>query len=129
MIFVVNNKYISYSRDGKLIVFVISCKPNNLIILLTFKVIVFVTTGATSGSGTTYPSRVHVFTTGFLVGFVLLNLKFHVYVLYIVVCHFVLFLLAIVMSVLLRYTDSDYPFGIFKLFLHVIIHINSISAT
>ena len=30
---------------------------------------------------------------------------------------FVLFLLAIVLSVLLRYTDSDCPFGIFKLFL------------
>ena len=30
---------------------------------------------------------------------------------------FVLFLLAIVLSVLLRLTDSDYPFGIFKLFL------------
>ena len=30
---------------------------------------------------------------------------------------FVLFLLAIVLYVLLRYTDSDYPFGIFKLFL------------
>ena len=30
---------------------------------------------------------------------------------------FVYFLLAIVLSVLLRYTDSDYPFGIFKLFL------------
>jgi hypothetical protein len=28
------------------------------------------------------------------------------------------FLLAIVLSVILRYTDSDYPFGIFKLFLH-----------
>ena len=33
-------------------------------------------------------------------------------------CPFVLFLLAIVLSVLLRYTDSDCPFGIFKLFLH-----------
>ena len=32
-------------------------------------------------------------------------------------CPFVLFILAIVLSVLLRYTDSDYPFGIFKLFL------------
>ena len=31
-------------------------------------------------------------------------------------CPFVLFLLAIVISVLLRFTDSDYPFGIFKLF-------------
>ena len=34
-----------------------------------------------------------------------------------VVFPFVLFLLAIVFSVLLRYTDSDCPFGIFKLFL------------
>ena len=32
-------------------------------------------------------------------------------------CHFVLFLLAVVLSVLLRYTDSDCPFGILKLFL------------
>ena len=32
---------------------------------------------------------------------------------------FCIFLLAIVLSVLLRYTDSDYPFGIFKLFLRV----------
>ena len=39
------------------------------------------------------------------------------YVLLIVVCPFVLFLLAIVLSVLLRYTDSDWPFDIFKLFL------------
>ena len=33
-----------------------------------------------------------------------------------VVCPFVLFPLIIVLSVLLLYTDSDYPFGIFKLF-------------
>ena len=33
--------------------------------------------------------------------------NFSVYVLLIVVCPFVLFLLAIVLSVLLRYTDSD----------------------
>ena len=39
------------------------------------------------------------------------------YVLLIVVCPFVLFLLAIVLYVLLRYTDSDCPFGFFKLFL------------
>jgi hypothetical protein len=39
------------------------------------------------------------------------------YVLLIVVCTFVLFLLAIVLSDLLRFTDSDYSFGIFKLFL------------
>jgi len=29
-------------------------------------------------------------------------------------------ILAIVLSVLLRYTDSDYPFGIFKLFLYIV---------
>ena len=33
-------------------------------------------------------------------------------------CLFVLFLLAIVLSVLLRFTDSNYPFDIFKLFLN-----------
>jgi hypothetical protein len=32
-------------------------------------------------------------------------------------CPFVLFLSAIVLSVPLRYADSDYPFGIFKLLL------------
>ena len=40
-----------------------------------------------------------------------------VYILQIVVCPVVLFLLAIVLSVLLRYTDSDYLFGICKLFM------------
>jgi hypothetical protein len=30
---------------------------------------------------------------------------------------FVLFFMAIVLSVFLRYTDSDYPFSVFKLFL------------
>jgi len=41
----------------------------------------------------------------------------YMYVLLIVVCSFVHFLLAILLSVLLLYTDSDCPFGIFKLFL------------
>jgi hypothetical protein len=41
-----------------------------------------------------------------------------VYVLQIVICPFVHFLLAIVLSVLLRYTNSDYNFGNFKLFLY-----------
>ena len=54
-----------------------------------------------------------------MVGFVLLDLWFYVSVLWIVVCPFVPFLLAIVLSVLLRYADSDYPFRIFKLFLAV----------
>ena len=35
----------------------------------------------------------------------------------IVVCPFVLFLLTNALSVLLQYTDSDYHFDIFKLFL------------
>ena len=48
-----------------------------------------------------------------LVGFVLLDLQFYVYALQIVVCPFVLFLLAIVLSVL-RYRDSNYPYGIVK---------------
>ena len=34
---------------------------------------------------------------------------------------FVLFLLAIVFSILLRYTDSDYPFGIFELLLQILL--------
>ena len=38
------------------------------------------------------------------------------YVLFIVVCSFVLFLWTILLSVLLRYADSDYPCGIVKLF-------------
>jgi hypothetical protein len=38
-------------------------------------------------------------------------------VLLIVVCPFVLFILIIGLSILLRYTDSDYPFGVFNLFL------------
>ena len=49
-------------------------------------------------------------------GFVLLDLEFYMYVLSIVVCPFVLFLLAIVLSALLRYTVCDCPYGIFKLF-------------
>ena len=35
----------------------------------------------------------------------------------IVACFFVLLILAIVLSILLRNTDSDYPLGIVKLFL------------
>jgi hypothetical protein len=45
-------------------------------------------------------------------------------VLYVVLCRslFVLFLFAIVLSVLLRFTNSDYSFGIFKLFLHIAVN-------
>ena len=45
----------------------------------------------------------------------------------IVVCPSVLFLLAIVLSVLLRLTGSDYPIGIFKLILNYIKIYKSIS--
>jgi hypothetical protein len=58
----------------------------------------------------------HILGHLFLVGFVLLDFYIDVYDFYFVVCSFVLFLSAIVLSVL-RYTDSDYPFGIFKHFL------------
>jgi hypothetical protein len=50
-----------------------------------------------------------------LVGFVLFDLEFSVHV----VCLSVLFLLVIALSVLFRFTASDYHFGIFKLFLLV----------
>ena len=59
----------------------------------------------------------HLSSPPVVVGFVLLDLYLYVYVLKIVVCPFVLFLLAIVLSVFLRYMASDYPFGIIKLFL------------
>ncbi len=58
----------------------------------------------------------HLSSRRFFVGFVLLDLQFYMYALLIVVCSFVLFLLAIVLYVPLRYTDYDCPFGIFKLF-------------
>ena len=81
----------------------------------------------------------HLSSSSVLVGLVLLGPQFSVqyfvdrcswcwcysifsficYVLQIVVCPFVCFLLAIVFSVLFRYTDSDYLFGTYKLFLFI----------
>ena len=58
----------------------------------------------------------HLSSPLFLVGFVLLDLLFYMCV-FCCCLSFVLFLLIIVLSVLLWYKDSDYPFGIFKLFL------------
>jgi hypothetical protein len=52
------------------------------------------------------------------VAFVLLDIWLYMYVLWIVVCLVVLFQLAIVLFILLRYTDSDCPYDILKLFLH-----------
>ena len=48
------------------------------------------------------------------------------YVLQIDACPFLLFPSAIVLSVL-RYTDSDYPFGIFKFFLYYVEQYSSYS--
>ena len=58
----------------------------------------------------------HLSSLPILSGFVLLDLQLYMYVLQIVVCPFVLFHLVIVLSVRLRYTDSGYPFDIFKPF-------------
>ena len=59
-----------------------------------------------------------------LVWFVLLDLQFYVHVLQIVVFPLIHFLLVIVLSVLLRYTDSDYPFDIFKPVLKLCLYIS-----
>ena len=56
------------------------------------------TTGATGGGGTGYPSAASEFTP-----------------VHVVRC--VLFILTIVLKVILRFTDCDYFFGIYKLFL------------
>ena len=76
--------------------------------------------GATDGAGTTaYPSGAHEFTPGFQWG--------SCYSIFSFKCMFcrsllVIFLLSIVLSVLLRFADYDYPFGIFKLFLNSFRH-------
>ena len=66
----------------------------------------------------------HPNSTLVLVGFVLLDLKFYVYVLLVVVCPFAPILLAIVLSVHFPITDSVNPFRIFKLFF-LRMHLNN----
>jgi hypothetical protein len=70
----------------------------------------------TSGAGTAYPSGAHEFTPGVQWGSCYLIFSFMC-----MFCRslFVLFLSTIVLSVLLWFTDSDYPFGIFKLFTDI----------
>ena len=70
------------------------------------------TTGATSGAVTVYPSGAHEFTPGFQWGSC-----YSIFSFMRMFCRSLFVLLTIVLSVLLRYTDSDFPFGIFKLFL------------
>ena len=69
-------------------------------------------TDATFGTGNVDPSGALEFTPGFKSGSCCSNFSFLLYVLQIVVCPFVFFLLAIVFH---RFTTSGYPFGIFKL--------------
>ena len=75
------------------------------------------TTGITCWAGTAYPSGAPAFTPGFQGGFVTRSLVVLLIFLQIVVCPFVLFLLVIVLSFLVRFTVSDYPLSIFNLFL------------
>ena len=77
--------------------------------------------------GTAYPSGAPEFTPGFQWGSCYSIFSFFMYVLLIVVCLFVLFHLVIVLSVLLRYTDSDCPFGNFKLFLDIYVLLRVVS--
>ena len=75
-----------------------------------------ITKGAISGAGTVYLSGAPEFTPGCQWGSCNSIISFMC-----MCCRsfcFVFFLLAIVLSVL-RFTDSDYPFGIFKLFLSI----------
>ena len=79
------------------------------------------TTGATSGPGIAYTSAAPQITSCFqqcLQDSCCSIFSFLCDVQYNVVCPLVLFLLAIVLPVI-RFTDSDYPFGIFQLFLTV----------
>ena len=80
--------------------------------------------GANSGTGTANPSGAHEFTPVF--SGVRVTRSLVLYVCFVDHClsirhfsigHCVVCLLAIVLSVL-RFTDSDYPFSIFKLLLH-----------
>ena len=76
------------------------------------------TTSPTSGSGTAYPSGAPVFIPSFRWGSCYSIFSFMCSVYQIVVCPFFRFLLDIVLAVPLRFTDSDFPFGIFKLFFY-----------
>jgi len=88
------------------------------------------TTGASSGIGTTYPSGSHMSSlrtpvfSGIRVAWSLVFCVVFCRSLFVPVSSFVL---ATVLSVLLRFTDSDYPFGIFELFLQKCPNIHFVS--
>jgi len=80
------------------------------------------TTDASSGAGTAYPSRIHDSSPGFSEVRAAQTLVFCV-VLYKLLFILWFFFLLTIMSVLLRFTDSDYPFDIAKLFT-VLFYVN-----
>ena len=75
------------------------------------------TAGVISEVGTTNPSGAPEFTPGFYSGVALSILSFLCRVSYNIVCPYVLVLLAMVSSVLFRFTASTYHFGILILFV------------
>ena len=85
-------------------------------------------TAATNGAGTAYPSGAPEF-TDFQWGSFCSIISFLCNALQVIVYPFVLFLFVFVLYVL-RFTSSDYPFGIFKLSRHrLLILVNSIILT
>ena len=79
------------------------------------------TTSATSGAGATSISGASKSIPGFQWGWCYSIFSHMCIFLQIAVCPFLLFLLAIVLSVLLRYTDSDYTFGIFEILVQILL--------
>ena len=69
-------------------------------------------TGVTSGAGIAYPSGAPEFTPRFQWGSCFLLSALQIFA-----CPFFLFILAIVLSVFIRFTVSDYSFGIINHFI------------
>ena len=88
-------------------------RENAIIIQLISNISIY-TTAATSGAGTAYSSGESEFTPGFCWGSCYTISSFMCKLLQIVVCSCVIFLWAIVLPVVLRFTAADYLFGIFS---------------
>ena len=95
------------------------------------------TTGVISGAGTAYPSDTSEFIPGFQWGSCYSIFRFTcnecrslfvlLYFFFWPLCCLFFCLLVIVLSVLLRFTDSDYPFCIIKLFLDLGVILDSLN--
>ena len=79
-------------------------------------------TSTNSGAGTVYSSGAPEFTPSFQWGSCCSIISFLFSVLQIVVCPFGLFLLAIALSIL-QFTTFNFSFGIFKLFLPIVLYL------